>query len=77
MIMTIEHAAQHYKIASVRINELILRGHIVKCVQSSPGMRLPQVMVDTNELDRHFFDNPAQLELWQQAYEKAAQGNRL
>ena len=77
MIVTIQKAAQHYKIASLHIHTLIMRGHIVRCIQSAPGMTEPQIMVDTTELDRYFHENPAQLDEWQQKFQKAEEGNRL
>lgn len=67
MLLSIEKAAQHYKIASLRIDGLIRQGAIVKCVQIKPGYTMPEIMVDTTEMDRYLFENPGILETWQQS----------
>ena len=68
MLKTIDQAAKDYEIAAIRIHSLILKGHITRCVkQPAPGRRA-QIMVDIDELNRYFFENPEMLTVWRAGY---------
>jgi hypothetical protein len=74
MKKTIQRAAQDYKIAEIRVHQLIRQGHL--SISKERHFRRSEITVESEEMDAYFQQNPDTLKEWQERLEYTQRGLR-